>query len=82
MKVLIKLTPLALLAATLSCPADANEAAWNKYTMDGAKAYESGNFGHQRILPEACPGAMAVRTNDLLLLYAPGKYYAYPSSGY
>lgn len=68
MKVLIKLTPLALFAATLFCPADANEAAWNKYTMDGAKAYESGNFGvAQRNFEQSLAEAKKFGANDIRL---------------
>ncbi|PZM81652.1 MAG: hypothetical protein DKT66_20860 [Candidatus Melainabacteria bacterium] len=68
MKVLIKLTPLALLAACLSSPALADEAAWNKYTMDGAKAYEGGNFGvAQRNFEASLAEAKKFGPNDMRL---------------
>lgn len=68
MKVPDKLTPLALLAATLSCPAYADEAAWNKYTMDGARAYESGNFGAaQRNFEQSLAEAKKFGANDIRL---------------
>ncbi len=68
MKVLIKLTPLALVAAIVSCPAYADEAAWNKYTMEGAKAYEGGNFGvAQRNFEQSLVEAKKFGVNDMRL---------------
>jgi tetratricopeptide (TPR) repeat protein len=45
MKVCNKPTLLVLLALLFAPAAIADEAAWNKYTTEGARAYESGNFG-------------------------------------
>ncbi len=68
MKVLNKLTPLALLAACLSCPAFADDSAWNKLTMEGAKAYESGNFGAaQRNFEQSLAEAKKFGPNDIRL---------------
>lgn len=68
MKFFNKPALLALLFANLASPAIADEASWNKYTMEGAKAYESGNFGvAQRNFEQSVAEAKKFGPNDARL---------------
>ncbi|MBC7997354.1 MAG: hypothetical protein IAF58_05405, partial [Leptolyngbya sp.] len=68
MKVRKILFSAALIAAYLNNPCSASEATWNKFTQEGAKAYEGGNFGvAQRNFEQALVEAKKFGPDDLRL---------------
>lgn len=68
MKVRKILFSAALIAACLNNPCSASEATWNKFTQEGAKAYEGGNFGvAQRNFEQALVEAKKFGPDDLRL---------------
>lgn len=68
MKALTYLSLAVLIANFSPCAANADDASWNKYTTEGAKAYEGGNFGvAQKNFEQALVEAKKFGPNDIRL---------------